>query len=586
VNPFALVSLSSFIVCLFIGTFVLARQPKGKENQLFFLYSMIVAWWGLTEYGYRQAESLKTAAFWMQITAIWPFSISIFSHLLLLLTEKLKEKRKAMVFSGLYGPAVFFTVYSIMDPKTIGNIMPVLWGWTYGIPENRWYFAATTLWASCTLFVLLFICVQTYRKTINRRKKGQLKYVAVGLSFTILLGIISEAILPILKIRLPEFTTIGFTISSFFYAYGIWKYELFVITPAKVAEEIIATMADPLFLLDRNGSVVETNQAAMDLFKYRKDEVLNRPIAGIMPLTWFQPDSPNAFQEDIKDREIHARTKKNDELFLLVSTSILQQSTEGTVGYVCIAHDITALKKTAEQAKRYNVELKRIVYLATHHLQEPLRMVASFLQLIEKKIAGSRDEDTREYMHYAVDGSVWMKHMLNDLTTYSAIDPLARTRGFVDSEEALKQVLADLGPKIRGVNARITHDPFPGIWAAKDEFILLLKNLIGNCLKFRGSAAPEIHLSARQEEKASNMPTEKDSGQWVFSVKDNGIGIAPEYHTRIFELFEKLHPRSKYYGTGTGLAVCKKIVENHGGRIWVESEEEKGSIFYFTIPIA
>lgn len=230
------------------------------------------------------------------------------------------------------------------------------------------------------------------------------------------------------------------------------------------------------------------------------------------------------------------------------------------------------LKHYSSELKRSNEELQHFAYIASHDLQEPLRMISSYLQLIKRRYKGNLDADADEFIHYAVDGANRLQTMINGLLEYSRVDTHGKSFELADCEVVLQQALTNLKVMIEENIATITHDPLPTVMADGSQLLLVFQNLITNAIKFRGNEPPRIHISAKHKEN-----------EWIFSVHDNGIGIEPEYHGRLFVIFRRLHSR-EYPGVGLGLSICKKVVKRHGGRIWVESEPGKGSTFYFTIP--
>jgi ABC-type sugar transport system substrate-binding protein/nitrogen-specific signal transduction histidine kinase len=233
-----------------------------------------------------------------------------------------------------------------------------------------------------------------------------------------------------------------------------------------------------------------------------------------------------------------------------------------------------ALARQAQELARSNGELEQFAYVASHDLQEPLRMVKSYIQLIERRYKGQLDSDADEFIAFAVDGAERMRILIDDLLTYSRVTTHGKSFESTNCATVLDHALANLKVVIQESSAVVTHDDLPTVMADEAQLTRLLQNLIGNAVKFRKQeTCSEIHISA-----------EHSDGEWTLSVRDNSIGIAPEHLERIFMIFQRLHSSEEYEGTGIGLAVCKRIVERHGGRIWVESEPGKGSTFYFTIP--
>lgn len=232
------------------------------------------------------------------------------------------------------------------------------------------------------------------------------------------------------------------------------------------------------------------------------------------------------------------------------------------------------LKQMMEELDRSNKELEQFAYVTSHDLREPLRMMTSFAQALEKRYKDKLDQAAGEYIQFIVDGAARMQTLIDDILTYSRVT--TRTLPFepVKMEEILRTVLVNLTIAAEEAKAKITHDPLPVINADSSQMGQVMQNLIANAIKFFEEGSPVIHISAKQED-----------GEWLFSVKDNGIGIDPELFDRMFDLFKRLNPQDKYPGTGVGLAVTKKIVQRHGGRIWVESQPGEGATFYFTIPL-
>jgi len=232
------------------------------------------------------------------------------------------------------------------------------------------------------------------------------------------------------------------------------------------------------------------------------------------------------------------------------------------------------LVKTVGELKRSNDELQQFAYVASHDLQEPLRMVASYTQLLAQRYKGRLDSDADEFIDYAVDGANRMQGLIQDLLAYSRAGTNGKALREISSEKALKVALTNLQATIEESGAVVTHDLLPSITTDETQLAQVFQNLVGNAIKYRSAKVPKVHVTA----------TKNGGKEWIFSVRDNGMGIDPQYFERIFILFQRLHGRKDFKGTGIGLAISKKIVERGGGRIWVESQAEKGSTFYFALP--
>ena len=230
------------------------------------------------------------------------------------------------------------------------------------------------------------------------------------------------------------------------------------------------------------------------------------------------------------------------------------------------------LNNIIEDLKRSNEDLQQFAYVASHDLQEPLRAIISFSQLLEEKYHDKLDQDGKEYIYFITDGAKKMNILIKDLLSYSRITTQANPLEWLDLEPILNDAVFNLQEAIKESGAIITYDPLPTLKVDRTQFLQLFQNFLSNAIKFRGEDPPKIHIGVKRL-----------SNKWVFSIKDNGIGIDPKYHDRLYNIFYRLHTKEEYPGTGIGLPICKKIVQRYGGEVWVESDLGKGSTFYFTI---
>jgi PAS domain S-box-containing protein len=335
-----------------------------------------------------------------------------------------------------------------------------------------------------------------------------------------------------------------------------------------------------------DGRFVKVNRALCEILGYSERELLGKSVKEVSHPE--DRDVTDAGRARIRKGEIEsARFEKryvrgdNGAVVWADIAIALVRDVFGVPQYeVAIFDDITerkqqeaALRAAHEELKRSNAELEQFAYVASHDLQEPLRMVASYTQLLERRYEASFDRDAREFMAYIVDGASRMKQLIEDLLAYSRVGTKGQDFQPVAAQAALRRALFNLRTAIEESGAAVTYDALPTVRADEAQLAQLLQNLIGNALKFRSASVPRIHVSCAEEER-----------DFHFQVRDNGIGIEPQYYERIFMVFQRLHNKGEYPGTGIGLAICKKVVERHGGRIWVESRADEGSSFHFTLP--
>lgn len=346
----------------------------------------------------------------------------------------------------------------------------------------------------------------------------------------------------------------------------------------KKYELLVDNSPDLIAQVNAEGEFVMTNEAMADSFDSQPGELTGKSLFDLMP-------------EEVAERRLEVGRE-------VIETGETQRFEDGNEGeyfhnvfvpvdlpgeretFQVIARDITErkeaeieLKETVQKLEESNAQLEQFAYVTSHDLQEPLRMVSSYMQLLERQYKADLDEDAQEFIEYAVDGANRMREMINDLLEYSRVDTRGGDFESTDFESVIQQATDNLQVAIAESEAEVTHDSLPTLVCDENQMVMLLQNLVSNAIKYCEADHPQIHVSV-----------ERNDEEFVFAVTDNGIGIPEDEIDEVFRIFSRLHGRDEYSGTGIGLAMCQKIVDRHDGTIRVESEVDEGSTFYFTLP--
>lgn len=341
---------------------------------------------------------------------------------------------------------------------------------------------------------------------------------------------------------------------------------------------LIEEMGEGVATLTNSGTIYYANAQIASMLQVPLDK-----IVGIKFNDFILPEDLGLywaiFEKGLKTKSKgEINIKSVDGIILPVHISI--NTLKDLNGVYIVITDLSEQKHREElneiliKLERSNAELQQFAYVASHDLREPLRTITSFLQLLEKRYKDQLDQDANEFIEFAVDGAKRMDDMITDLLEYSRVSSKEREFSLVNIEKILDETLLNLKIQIDESNAVITYDPLPTVYGDKKLLVELLQNIISNAIKYRSKKTPRIHISAK-----------KETNQWLFCVKDNGIGIDSNHINRIFTIFQRLHGIDEFEGTGIGLSIAEKIVQKHNGNIWAESQPGNGSTFYFTIAI-
>jgi len=575
----------------------------------YLLYSIILVFAsflsiGLGIYGYLNREKPGMAAFsiFMFLLAVWPM-VQAFDIATANLTYKIilmKLRFDAPIFAGL--------AYLVMVLQLIGSskwvtkerliilsIIPILGAilnWTSPNLLFRYDFHVSMsgpfpilLWSNGALFwvyllylyalylVPIFLLANSYR-TISPLSSRKILILIVAITIPLITDILFRiSISPIVGFNLTPLTQVFL---GLIIAWGIFYVKAFDTVPI-ARDKLITDMKDGVIVFDPQNKILDINPSAQQIIGSTEKLALGKSADDVFA-PW--PDLITHFK-DVPDEHTEISVDGNPKLYYDINFTSLKDHRGNLIGNMIIFRDITARKQTDEKLdsimedlKRSNIELEQFAYVTSHDLREPLRMITSFLQLLERRYGDELDQDANEFIGFAVDGAKRLNDMINDLLEYSKVTRKEVELSNVNVEKVIEDTLLNLKVPIDENDAEITYDHLPTVDGDEKLMIQLFQNLIGNSIKYHSQETPKIHIS-----------TQKEKNQYLFSVSDNSIGISNEYLDRIFTIFQRLHTKDDYEGTGIGLAIAYKIVHQHGGEIWAESEPGKGSTFYFTIPI-
>jgi PAS domain S-box-containing protein len=353
-NVFIILPLLSFFVAFFMGIFVYFKNPKNRLNKAYLFFSLLVAYWAFTEYSWRQAWNSETANLWLRIGALWPFAISALLHFALVFTEKQRLVKSKIALSIIYLPALFFAYMELTTQLISGQPFETYWGWSYKNPGNMMLRNINIAWGAVLAFAALYFCLVYYLKTAEKRKKQQALFMLLGFSATVVGGFITEGLLPVAGIRVPEMTTSSMIVTNIFIGYAIWKYELFVLSPEMAAKEIISMVTDCLVLVGPGKKIQYVNQAVMNLLGFKKDQLIGQPVETIFFEQCEGVDIIERIHENLRNTDFisgiktNFRTIEGGSVPISLSVSFLKSKDNKPLGVIYTGRDITGRKRLEE----------------------------------------------------------------------------------------------------------------------------------------------------------------------------------------------------------------------------------------------
>ncbi len=568
-NLFAWFSLLTSGVSLTLGILVFLLDKKASVNRLFMFTMVFNAYWAFTEFMRYQAPNLEVATFWSKALFMWPFFAALLFHFSLAYTESDLLKSK-WVYVLLYAPAVVFAVTDLTT--NLISAPPILqyWGYAYAAPSDSWVVTIDSLYVSTLALLALIFCIVYYHRLTEPVKKNQTKYVVVGLSFPVILSIITDSILPVLGISFPSLGNLSGCIFSGFIAYAIWRYELFNLNPSVAAENILSAMPDSLILADMKGKIIRVNQAFTKFSGYNDKEVSGKQLPEMFLDQKSGEDTITKLiqDEEIKNVETILKTKTGEQRIVMFSGSVVRTKNGRDLGFTLVIHDVTQRKKM--EAKLITAErfapIGELAGMIGHDLRNPLSSMNAATYYLRSHYGAMMDATGKEMLSAIEKSITYSNEIVNDLLEYSREIKLA-------PEETTPKSLFANALTMVGVPANIqvidTCEDSPKIEVDYTKVSRVLVNIIKNAFDAMPNGGT-LTVASKCGESCLEL-----------SFTDTGVGMTPETMNKIWTpLFT-----TKTRGMGFGLAICKRIVEAHGGRISVASQLGKGTVFTLTFPL-
>src|SRR3989339_335153 len=569
-NIFVFLSLISSIISFALGNFVFYKNRKNLQHIIFSLFCFSISYWGFIEFMYRQAESFEIAHFWLEMNFIWPFTIALIIHFVLIYTEKINIHTGKLVYFLLYTPALFFTIIELAtDQMTIG-VVKRYWGYSYLSNEKSLLFWLSNIWALIILLSILFLLISYRKKMMSTRKRKQLNYITIGSFIPILMSI--PEIIPIFKLGIPEMSISSLTWFSIFVCYAIWKYELFVIDSAMMAENIIFTMNEALVISDFDNQILKVNPAFTKLFGYKESEVISKkPDIFAKNEEEYKIISDKLFdKKGLKNCEAKCKIKSGEMIDVELSGSVLRDKYNEVAGVVMIIKDIRERKKYEKE----NTELQRhllqsekmaaVGQLAggvAHEINNPMGVILGFAQSIVKMV---KEGDLLYMPLKSIEReAVRCKNLINDLLVFSRKEKskveLVNINIVIDGTISLIEAQAKL-KKVEIIKKY--SEGLPMIMVNSNQIQQVIVNLCNNAMDAMPKGG-EIKIS-------SNIEIDNRYINYIIiRISDTGEGIPNEIKSKIFEPYFTTKEVGK--GTGLGLSLSYEIIQKHNGTIEVES---------------
>lgn len=574
-------------LCIII--YILIAMPNRAIPRSFVLFTFSLFLWQLDDAFARMSNTAEVAGFWDKIFCLgWIFVGPTGLYFSLLYSGKKSLTKSSVILALIFLPALVFEVFFKLDIHPHIYKYSGFWGW---VDNHNMYWLDKLMvgWIGLTVILsMIFLAHYAWEKRNNSLLGSPALLIAIGMAFPTLQGLITQLVFPlVLHIPSIPLTSTFLTFFSIAVAIALRRYRLFSVAEAINTQMLLNNMTDIVFTISPDKKITYINPNGAKILGLDTRNIINYKLENIFHSNKKETRSfisaiitPALGNKHIENISFTFFNAKNEEIYVLVTADSIYDNNM-LQGLLVVAHNITEIKIAEDELKeknlvleRANNELEAFAFVASHDMKEPLRMVSNYTQLLEKRYKDKLDDVAKEYIKFAVEGVHRMQELIKDLLIFTSIGKQELDPEILDMNILLAEVIQEMQAELRSKKAEVNFNKLPSVSGSRKLIKQLLKDLLENALKFaRENVPPVINIAAEEKED-----------EWQFSVQDNGIGIEPEYEGKIFMLFQRLNEREKYKGSGVGLTICKKIVELHGGKIWLKSERNKGCTFYFTIP--
>jgi PAS domain S-box-containing protein len=580
-----LLALIPALLNLYVIIYIWWALPGRPIARVFGMFTFALMLWQLEDTVSRMAITEETVRFWDNIFCLgWLFVGPLGLYFSLLYINYKKWIKSTLILVVLFVPALFFETIFRMNLWQHDFKFRGFWGW---VDDHNKYPLDIVMVGWIAVLVVIMVGVLSYNAWKCRndlQKKGPSLLLFLGLLFPTIIGLVSQVFLPIIlhSYAIP-LTSVGLSIFSVTAAIALKKYGFLNLSESVKTDVFLANLTDIVITLSSKNEITYLNPYGEELLGYTLKEASLEKFSGPDQKFVYEIKNevlaPVLMGQVIDNYDCVIYTKQGNKIPVLISADPIIEE-KSVRGVLIVARSIADIKKAEaelrqknKELERSNAELETFAFVASHDMKEPLRMVSNYTQLIAKRYKHLLDSEGKEFIDFAVEGVHRMQHLINDLLSYSSIGKDDIKMESLNSSDILAEAKKNLNLKIIETGAKIIIGPMPVIFGVRYQLVQLFQNLIENGIKYTKDKLPIIEVNAMKREN-----------EWIFSVRDNGIGIDPAYKDKVFVLFQRLHDRSKFSGSGIGLTVCKKIIELHGGKIWLDSVFGQGTTFFFSIP--